>query len=470
MGRGRPRGSRRSSPKGVAPRSTPKPVQPPLPPQQQPTKQQTSIDGWVEPPLANLLPSYQETDPSAERNMSTAQMQPLGKLPPTKSTTKVIPGKRGPGRPPNKALTSTSAKLALEKEATQKQSITKSTSNPVPAPLPPTFVWPTIPDMDGEDIPNSRTPAGQARLSMVVDAAVERSAFVGNMELGRAIRKLHEDSMTNPDLANLLDVVLAQRATLQQTQAFQAYIRMARESLAAEEAEKLKRLKDAEDGIEENGAMDQPAEDDQEEGEAVPAKRRRGRPKKNAEVLPTVLKRPTRRNPSVDSERSSESFGSPFGRTTRTTTRPGSSAGSSTMADVSYFRPDDDDGDETLSEGEGTGPRTKKKGITREKLPPDSELIKYSYVRKSPSPTSPSTGEKLPKRGRGRKRARSNSPTRVESDGDDSFMTNTTNNAPTTQSGPPTKKRATRVKSSLVIGFQKWDSLTNNMQATKGKN
>jgi hypothetical protein len=463
MGRGRPRGSRRSSPRGVAPRSTPKPIQHQLPP-----KTQTSIDGWVEPPLANLLPSYQEIDPSNERNMSTAQMQPLGKLPPAKSIAKVVPGKRGPGRPPNKTLAAAAAKVAAEREALQKQPVQKTSANSTPAPLPPTFVWPTIPDMDGEDIPNSRTPAGQARLSMVVDAAVERSAFVGNMELGRAIRKLHEDSMTNPDLANLLDVVLAQRATLQQTQAFQAYIRMARESLAAEAAAKQKKLKDAEEGRDDSGALDQGAEDDQEE-EVAPVKKRRGRPKKNPEVLPTVLKRPTRRHPSADSEQSSESFGSPFGRSTRNTTRPGSSAGSSTMADVSYFRPDDEDGDETLSETDNAGTR-KKKGIVRERLPPDSELIKYSHVRKSPSPTSPITGEKLPKKTRGRKRARSNSPTRLESDGDDGYMTNATNSAPTAQSGPPTKKRATRVKSSLVIGFRYLVLLTNFMQATKGKN
>src|SRR5690606_36692579 len=98
-----------------------------------------------------------------------------------------------------------------------------------------------------------------------------------------------------------------------------------------------------------------------------------------------------------------------------------------------------------------------------ERLPPDSELIKYSHIRKSPSPTSQTTGEKLPKKSRGRKQARSNSPTRLESDGDDGYMTNATNSALTAQQGPPTKKRATRVKSSLLIVIRCLVSLTNFM-------
>src|SRR5690606_17625557 len=60
-------------------------------------------DQWIEPPLPPWRPSCQQVYPTNERNVSTALMQPLGKLPTkqqmVKGTTTTTTGRR-PGRPP----------------------------------------------------------------------------------------------------------------------------------------------------------------------------------------------------------------------------------------------------------------------------------------------------------------------------------------------------------------------------------
>lgn len=81
--------------------------------------------------------------------------------------------------------------------------------------------------------PNSRTSAGQRRLKQVVDAAVQRSIETGDSALGLAIKKLYEDSLQDRTLAELLDGVLS-HPTPQQTEGFQAFIKVARKQIKAE--------------------------------------------------------------------------------------------------------------------------------------------------------------------------------------------------------------------------------------------
>lgn len=96
--------------------------------------------------------------------------------------------------------------------------------------------------------PNSKTPQGRQRLSMVVDAAIERSAQVGNVDLGRAIKKLYDESLSNGLLADLLDAVLAQKATPEQIHQFQTYVRNARDP-NAQSAEPSGRSHDSTGGV-----------------------------------------------------------------------------------------------------------------------------------------------------------------------------------------------------------------------------
>ncbi|PWW77893.1 hypothetical protein C7212DRAFT_292486 [Tuber magnatum] len=85
-----------------------------------------------------------------------------------------------------------------------------------PSTTAPSNVW-----INGQ-APNSKTPQGRHRLEMVVDAAIERSTQIGNLGLGRAIKKLYDESLSNNLLADLLDAVLAQRATPAQEPATEA--------------------------------------------------------------------------------------------------------------------------------------------------------------------------------------------------------------------------------------------------------
>ncbi|TGZ79988.1 hypothetical protein EX30DRAFT_396580 [Ascodesmis nigricans] len=97
-----------------------------------------------------------------------------------------------------------------------------SISTPVPR-APPPNVW-----ING-NTPSSKTPQGRQRLTMVVEAAINRALTVGNTDLGMAVRKLYEESKSDESLADLLDCVLAQKANPDQIARFQNYVRTARQ-------------------------------------------------------------------------------------------------------------------------------------------------------------------------------------------------------------------------------------------------
>lgn len=82
--------------------------------------------------------------------------------------------------------------------------------------------------------PSSRSVTGQARLRQVVDSAVERANELGNPELGLAVKRLYDESLSNRTLADLLDAVLGQRPTPRQAADFQGYIKAARKQIKAQ--------------------------------------------------------------------------------------------------------------------------------------------------------------------------------------------------------------------------------------------
>lgn len=195
---------------------------------------------WKEPPLAEPRASYKDYDLNAQPNVSTASMQPLGTLPVTKNLPRYQGGKqKGVGKialngnvkgPFHNGARDTNAGRVTE---------TKTFKVEAPALTPPLptvelrkFTFPDAP----EEFPSTKTEVGRQKLSAVVQAAVDRSAQVGMQVLGKAIQALYEDSMLNPELGELLDAVLAQKATPEQTVAFQAHIRTAREKLEKEVA------------------------------------------------------------------------------------------------------------------------------------------------------------------------------------------------------------------------------------------
>lgn len=197
---------------------------------------------WDEPPLAEPRASYKDYDANAQPNVSTAFMQPLGTLPVAKNLLKYQAGKhKGVGKITvngnMKGAHHNGSRESNGGRATETKSnatTLKVEAPPLTPPLPTVelrkFTFPDAP----EEFPSTKTEVGRQKLSAVVQAAVDRSAQVGMQVLGKAIQALYEDSMQNHELGELLDAVLAQKATPEQTIAFQAHIRTAREKLEKE--------------------------------------------------------------------------------------------------------------------------------------------------------------------------------------------------------------------------------------------
>ena len=193
---------------------------------------------WEEPPLAEPRASYKDYDVNAQPNVSTASMQPLGTLPVTKNLPRYQGGKqKGVGKitlngnmkgPLHNGARDTNGGRVMEAKSFKVEA--PALTPPLPTVELRKFTFPDAP----EEFPSTKTEVGRQKLSAVVQAAVDRSAQVGMQVLGKAIQALYEDSMQNPELGELLDAVLAQKATPEQTVAFQAHIRTAREKLEKE--------------------------------------------------------------------------------------------------------------------------------------------------------------------------------------------------------------------------------------------
>lgn len=133
-------------------------------------------------------------------------------------------------------ITHRSQSLTLEDQIPQESSSRekKDGQNNMPKGVVETSSKAVPPPPSAYSGPSSRTSAGQIRLKQVVDAAVQRSIDLGNPVIGLAIKKLYEDSLNDRTLADLLDGVLSQEPTAQQTIDFQAFIKVARKQIKVE--------------------------------------------------------------------------------------------------------------------------------------------------------------------------------------------------------------------------------------------
>ena len=214
-------------------------------------------EGWTEPPLRTPAPSFEDYK-GLERGGVLEHMAPLGSLPNQKVKLRVKhyePGRRyvqsklGEGavitkeagketvKEPQAARRRSeahrnedhSSKVVALQERDEDQDYTPKGAAAKSLPTKPTPSRSLLPET-----PSSRTNVGQERLRQVVESAVERSRELGNETLGLAIRKLFEESLHNQTLADLLDAVLSQRPTPRQAADFQAYIKVARKQIKAE--------------------------------------------------------------------------------------------------------------------------------------------------------------------------------------------------------------------------------------------
>ncbi|KAI9809548.1 MAG: hypothetical protein M1827_006783 [Pycnora praestabilis] len=223
----------------------------PTAPAEQPKEEKkTFMDRWVEPPLRQPAPSFEDYK-GLERHGVLEHMAPLGVLPTTRVKLRVKP------EPPKRVNQVKQSGNAMAREApvtpepppimgNRRSEPHKIEDRPPRTPsgrdvvedadyTPKASTRSAVKNTPAQNslgaTPNSRTPAGRAILEQVVNAAVKRASEIGKGALGLAIKKIFDESLNNPGLAELLDAVLAQRPTKRQTADFQAYIQEARKDV-----------------------------------------------------------------------------------------------------------------------------------------------------------------------------------------------------------------------------------------------
>ncbi len=209
---------------------------------------------WSEPPLRAPAPSFEDYK-GLERHGVLEHMAPLGTFPGQKvksrlkhhePTRRIVHLKNGEARGAREEVNTPEpvppvgtrrseprkteerlAKVSSSREVDQdtdynpkgsaKTTTTKAASTPA-APL---------------GTPTSRTGVGQTRLQQIVESAIDRSRELGDPALGIALKQLYEESLRNSVVADLLEAVLSQKPTSQQTAEFQSYIKAARKQIRA---------------------------------------------------------------------------------------------------------------------------------------------------------------------------------------------------------------------------------------------
>ena len=206
---------------------------------------------WIEPPLRPPAPSFEDYK-GLERHGVLEHMAPLGTFPNSK-----VRARLKQHEPPRRAAHLKNGELRTARE---------EVNTPEPAPPVATrrseprktedkvFKVPSSRERDEDQDytptlknntrmntaktasmhtalhgpPSSRTIQGRLMLREIVDSAVTRSDELGDPVLGNAVKELYKESLQNPTVADLLDAVLTQKPSPEQTADFQSRIRAAR--------------------------------------------------------------------------------------------------------------------------------------------------------------------------------------------------------------------------------------------------
>ena len=209
---------------------------------------------WTEPPLRPPAPSFEDYK-GLERHGVLEHMAPLGSLPGTKVKARlkqhepsrrathlkngdvraardevstpepVLPAitRRSEPRKPEERPAKVSSSRERDEDYEYKP---KGNVRAAPAKAAPTHAA-------AHGTPLPRTAREQMKLRQIVDTAIKRSNDLGDDVLGIAVKQLYEESLHNRALADLLDAVLTQKPTPQQTLEFQSYIKGARKKIKA---------------------------------------------------------------------------------------------------------------------------------------------------------------------------------------------------------------------------------------------
>ncbi|KAK4982543.1 hypothetical protein LTR66_009217 [Elasticomyces elasticus] len=284
---GRRKSSRMSSPYTRTTTNSPAPVQ-----ESQKERRTTMLDGWLEPPTAPPKPSYEDHGGVAYGVLE--QMQPLGALPTAKPKARVKPeslrktalGKAGgarvgdshdtpestpglesdraPSAPAEEQLAPLPAPPDDERDqdyvpAMKPKKSSKSRTPKMDAPRPASPPKPMLAAQSASPLPppstvlrstatpqqNHRAPApapqvwstqSRTKLQDIISAAVRRARDDGNPALGFAVQDIYNRSIHSQHLTNLLESILSQTATPEQTKEFQDHIAKAKKAMKAKES------------------------------------------------------------------------------------------------------------------------------------------------------------------------------------------------------------------------------------------
>ena len=226
-----------------------------------PRERQTSLGNWIEPPLRAPAPSFEDYK-GLERQGVLEHMAPLGSLPnhKVKQRLKALNGPRRPTplRNGNTAMTEEEAatpepapvpvsrrseprksesRILSSKEKDEDRDYTPaSTTRPSSAKGASAHAHNTL---------NSRSSAREQRLRGIVESALKRAEELNNPYLGKALQELFNRSLHDRTMADLLDAVLSQKPTVEQTSTFQAIVKQTRKEIKEAEKQALRQSSSA---------------------------------------------------------------------------------------------------------------------------------------------------------------------------------------------------------------------------------
>ena len=134
------------------------------------------------------------------------------------------------------------AKKVKKEKKEKKEKTPASARKRTSEPAPPGMTQPKI----GRPKGSTNKPATKKRvydavkMRRVVEAAKERAVKVGKPDLAEAVHEIWVRSLSDDNLTDLLEAILTQKATVEQTEEFQLYVRDAKQKLKDEKASERK--------------------------------------------------------------------------------------------------------------------------------------------------------------------------------------------------------------------------------------
>lgn len=206
---------------------------------------------WVEPHLRPPAPSFRDYSVHSYGNSSTKDMKPLGYKPTQADKAKYFDvDKRDQRKGGRKGAETREATPGALRDPDQGVSEPRISALPsingrdvdgdyIPT-IPPRIALTKVKDQLPPKVFTAEDPKGPEKLRGVIESVLKRATERNTLELGRAVERVWQDSFQDPSIVELIDAVLTQRPTAEQTAEFQRRVKVARGQIKDAE-ESLKR-------------------------------------------------------------------------------------------------------------------------------------------------------------------------------------------------------------------------------------